>query len=268
MSQQSWRRGRIDPQQPRKAVTRKRSKSKAAVKRVRVVRTVFRARDPDTGHWNAVKRYSRHGAARHEMRVMQALPLHPHIVQYRRYYVRKGAGYIVMEWVPGMPLERFARRRRLKPETVSQIALDVLEGLAALHREGYVHGDLHPGNVIVSDASSLKVKIIDFQHAVKKSEDGRAKALRKLRHPPWKLAPESRTGRLSDRTDIYGVGYVCAVMLTGRSPSPTWIRKKAKKTSGGIWRTIAKAIRHRPSQRFASAQEMMEALRASISMHP
>jgi len=130
---------------------------------------------------------------------------------------------------------------------------------------------------------------VDFQHAARKDPSGKAQAVRHLdRVPPW-LAPETSTGLLDDRADLYGVGYMCAAMLLGRNPAAEEIAARARSQAapaaapGGpssaavrgsgrrprlnVWEVLATATHPSPARRFRSAREMLGALnRASWTL--
>lgn len=210
--------------------------------------------------WVVVKRYARRWEAAREWRVMRAYGNHTHFVRLQRYFVRKGKAYIVMERIRGETLQRAVRRRgAIEPGKVIDIAVEVLKGIDHLHRLGYVHGDLHSRNVVVTDFEKPAVKLIDFQHAVKKGPNGVARARRRLRRPPAMLAPESRRRYIDDSYDLYGVGYMCAYMLVGRLPRMSRVRTRARQ-GDELWQVIGKSVHRNPKMRYRSAQEMTEAL--------
>lgn len=180
-------------------------------------RAVFRVPDPSRRRIVVVKRYDDWRDAVSERDVMRSYGKARHLVRMYRWRKRDGRGYIIMEYVRGSTLnEVIARRGALPPAKVRALALSVLDGLHQLHRRGFVHGDLHGRNVIVTDYDKAKVKIIDLQHAVKLGPSGRGRAKRIVPDPPPWLPPESRDGWLTPGYDIYGVGFMCACMLAGR----------------------------------------------------
>lgn len=209
-----------------------------------------------------IKRYRNKKEALREARAMKAYGESPHLVRFHRFFVKRGRGFIVMERIKGRTLCKVIKKKGAMPSTkVIEITLHILEGIKKLHEAGYVHGDLHCNNVMVTSYRDGKIKIIDFQHAVRKKKNGKARARRKLPNPPAALPPESRKRTINDSYDIYGVGFMAACMLRGRllSKPP---RKGDLGPASDLWRVIVKAVHKRPSERYQSAQEMMEALRA------
>ena len=90
---------------------------------------------------------------------------------------------------------------------------DCLAGLAALHREGIVHGDLKPANVVLKRSGNAK--LIDIGSAI----DLRGAAPRRMWSPAY-AAPEVLQGsENTPRSDLASLGYVLVEMLAGQSPS-------------------------------------------------
>lgn len=211
-----------------------------------------------------IKRHVSKEAAPREMRVMRAYGDAPNLVRLHRFFVRGGMGYIVMPRVPGKTLREFITGRgRLTPEQTTAIAVKILTGLRALHKAGFVHGDIHTGNVIVSGGARPKTTIIDFQYAVRKDGSGRAKALRFRARPP-RYAPESGGRLIEDRYDIYGVGYMCACMLKGTELKVSPHDLSAIDDGVNLWSVIRRATAPDPARRFPSAVAMRAALRSIV----
>src|SRR5690606_25857779 len=107
------------------------------------------------------------------------------------FFEDEGHWHIAMEYVQGRSLAHIIENiGPLELDKVIELAIEILEGIDALHESGFVHGDLHGSNVIVTNLDRPKVKIIDFQHTVRKGKSGKARALRKIRKPHLMLAPE------------------------------------------------------------------------------
>ena len=101
---------------------------------------------------------------------------------------------------------------RLKPGVAIAVLRDCLAGLAALHREGIVHGDLKPANVILKRSGNAK--LIDIGSAI----DLRGAAPRKMWSPAY-AAPEVLLGsENTPRSDLASLGYVLVEMLAGQPP--------------------------------------------------
>jgi len=101
---------------------------------------------------------------------------------------------------------------RLKPGVAIAVLRDCLAGLAALHREGIVHGDLKPANILLKRSGNAKV--IDIGSAV----DLRGEGPRRMWSPAY-AAPEVLRGEENTpRSDLASLGYVLVEMLAGQAP--------------------------------------------------
>lgn len=226
-------------------------------------RVVYCLWDPVRRRRWALKRYVNWREGLREGQVLRALRGHPQFPRLYRYRVRRGRAYLAMEWVRGIPLSALIKRRRPLPLTkVIDFAQSILKALSAMHRRGFIHGDLHADNVIVTDYGAAAIKLIDFQHTARMRRSGKARALRRLARPPLMLPPETRRGIINVRYDLYGVGYICACMMKGRM-----LRRRPKIRSttpdrAALWRVIRKAMHPRPFRRYPSAGAMSKALAA------
>lgn len=236
-------------------------KSSRTVVKQRKTRTVYRTTDPVRRRTVIVKRYDNWRESVDERDVMRAYGKNPHLVRMYRWYVRRGQGCIVMEYVRGRTVNEIIKERGALPSSkVITLMLNVLAGLKALHHRRFVHGDLHGDNVIVTDYDRGSTKIIDLQHAVKWKASGKARAKRILRAPPPALAPESRGAYIDRRFDIYGVGFMGACMLAGKVPGTAAQLKNLVRSDTPLWHVINTAMHPDPARRYDSARAMMRAL--------
>lgn len=208
-----------------------------------------------------IKQHISPEAARRETAVMKSYGDAPNLVRLRRFFEVDGVGYIVMPLVPGKTLRKLiSAAGPFDPDRVIAIAVNILTGLVALHKAGFVHSDLHAGNVIVSDGKRLKATLIDLQYAVRKDRSGKARTLRLLARPP-RFAPESGGKFIDDTYDIYGVGYISACMILGTELPVSPYEVTTARGGARLWEVIRCATHPNPSRRFRSAAEMREALR-------
>lgn len=247
----------------RRIKRKKRASPRRKLLRKRQLMWVYTVRSRRSGKRYLVKGYRRYRDALRERRAIRACAGHPNIVRLHRFIARRRKYYVVLKWVRGPLLSRVIRRRGpLPPLKVIDIALQILSGLQAVHTAGFVHGDLHAGNVILPRFKKPHAVIIDFQHTVRKNRRGKARSIRRLAKPPLKLAPESRRRWIDDSYDLYGVGFMCAHMLLGKPPRRRIRRSRERGKAGPLWRVIHKALRRKPTARYRSADEMIAALEA------
>jgi serine/threonine-protein kinase len=99
---------------------------------------------------------------------------------------------------------------RLKPGVAIAVLRGCLAGLAALHREGIVHGDLKPANVLLKRAGNAK--LIDIGSAI----DLRGEGPRRIWSPAYAAPEVLQGGANTPRSDLASLGYVLVEMLAGR----------------------------------------------------
>lgn len=136
---------------------------------------------------------------------------------------------LVMEHIIGQTLHTHIRRKRSQggytADEFRRIASDISSGVAAIHQQGLVHGDLKPGNVMVTsapDGSLGKGIVLDFGFA---KERARLSARRPGAPPdggtPNYMSPERhRSGGASMEDDVYALGLTLWEMWTCRVPEP------------------------------------------------
>ena len=145
--------------------------------------------------------------------------VHPNIVQVFDSGLDEGSHrhFIVMEYVEGSSCAELLRDRgRLPVAEVAKIAADAAEGLDYAHRNGVIHRDVKPGNLLVSDSGL--VKLADFGIA-KATEQSSVTQVGSVLGTAAYLAPEQARGEESDpRCDIYALGVVAYQLTAGRLP--------------------------------------------------
>ncbi|WP_338145985.1 serine/threonine-protein kinase [Streptomyces scabichelini] len=186
---------------------------------------VWRATDEVLGRAVAVKLLLGDGseseaAARFRLEAQTAARLsHPYVVAVFDFGAWNNRFYLVMELVEGNSLaQELTAAGTLGAERVAAVAAQAAAGLAAAHRQGIVHRDIKPGNLL-SDAEGT-VKIGDF--GIARFVDDPSSALTtagQIIGTSLYLAPERALGRpASAASDVYSLGCVLYQLLTGRPP--------------------------------------------------
>jgi serine/threonine protein kinase len=151
---------------------------------------------------------------------------HPHICTLYDIGRQGEIDYLVMEFLEGESLaERLARKPLALDETL-HIAIELTDALDAAHRQGVIHRDLKPGNIMLTKSGA---KLMDFGLAkVKVTEAGSGLTAGPTQTTPLTgegtilgtlqyMAPEQLDGKEADgRTDIFALGAVIYEMATGR----------------------------------------------------
>lgn len=119
--------------------------------------------------------------------------------------------YLAVEHVRGLPLDHILTREGALPEAAARaVAGDIAAALAALHKAGWVHGDIAPSNVLVDDTG--EARLIDFGLAAKVGQKHA-----EIAGKPGYIAPEAvRSVEAGPAEDIYALGVVAAECLLGR----------------------------------------------------
>jgi eukaryotic-like serine/threonine-protein kinase len=148
---------------------------------------------------------------------------HPNVCRVHDLAPSPWGPILVMEYINGQTLHTHIRRKKAaggyKADEFRKIASEVCGGLGAIHAAGLVHGDLKPGNVMVTDDRAI---ILDFGFA---QERARAASRRPGAPPdggtPNYMAPERlRSGGASEADDLYALALTLWEMWTCRVPEP------------------------------------------------
>jgi serine/threonine-protein kinase len=201
---------------------------------------------------------------------------HPNVVGVFDYGETPELAYIVMEFVDGRSWKSVLDgNERLPPAEVVRVMSELLAGLQYSHDRGVVHRDIKPANLILTQQG--QTKIADF--GIARIESSSMTQAGTVMGTPAYMSPEQFMGQTVDaRTDIYSAGVVLYQLLTGERPfegSMTAIMHKALNTQppkpselsvtapAAFDAVVARAMAKRPQDRFASAAEFAEAIRAA-----
>lgn len=145
---------------------------------------------------------------------------HPHVVPCHDFIHRGHLAMAVMRYVPGRSLaDRVADGRRLSAPHALAILIPIADALARAHRQGVVHRDVKPANILLQDGD-LWPFLTDFGIAtLRTSEHSRSEVSKGFGTPAF-MSPEQALGRWDAdfRTDIYSLGLVAYRVLAGRLP--------------------------------------------------
>lgn len=233
--------------------------------------TVYKAKETASGRIVAVKVLSDEIARDAEARARfyreadaVAGLSHPNIVQILDRGEDGDRAYLVMEYVEGTSLDVVLRRRRLSLQEVVQVVKQVGRALEAAHREGIVHRDLNPRNILVS-ATLSTVKLAHFGIS---RFDSVARKLGNLTTKEMSLgtlsylAPEQAVegAAVDHRADIYSLGVVFYEALTGRIPLgkfslPAELNRELPSEIDPI---VLKCLATDPGKRFSTVGQLIE----------
>jgi serine/threonine protein kinase len=267
--------------------------------------TVYRATDRVLERTVAVKILAEHLSdddkfvARFRREALAVAKLiHPNIVQVYDTGVDSGRHYIVMEYVEGKSVAQLLQTRgRLGPELAVEIGVQSCAGLEYAHRQGIIHRDVKPGNLMViggpaggrrsevpphePPTDEMTVKLTDFGIA-RATAQSRLTQVGSVVGTAAYLAPEQARGEeASPAADVYALGVVLYQLLTARLPwegstlAELAIRRENERPlapssydpdvpetlSAAVLRSLESDV----GDRYTSARELSRALRAGLS---
>jgi eukaryotic-like serine/threonine-protein kinase len=146
----------------------------------------------------------------------------------------QGQPYLVMEYVPGLPITDYCDQHKLKIQDRLELFIQACEGVQHAHQKAIIHRDLKPSNILVLEVDGKPVpRIIDF--GIAKSATAQIADLTLVTQfgqffgTPGYMSPEQvHVGArdIDTRTDVYSLGAVLYVLLTGLQPFETVRRGK------------------------------------------
>jgi len=204
---------------------------------------------------------------------------HPNIVNIYDVGFDENVHYIVMEFVRGETLKEYIDKHGHLPiENSIQITYNIGEALEHAHRNGIVHCDIKPHNILVTESGRIKVADFGIARAINShtASQGDNSVMGSVHY----LSPEQASGQpIDERSDIYSLGVVMYEMMTGvvpfegdtaasivlqhvqdEIPLPT---KYNRRIPPLVERCILKAMAKQPDDRFQTIAEMMAELRLS-----
>jgi serine/threonine-protein kinase len=203
--------------------------------------------------------------------------------------------YLVLEYIRGEPIDRFCEIRKLGIRQRILLFLDVIGAVAHAHSHLIVHRDLKPSNILVT--ADGVVKLLDFGIAALLSPT--AQGVTDLTHQlppgltPGYAAPEQLLGEpITIATDVYALGALLFVLLTGKHPSLSrgktraeWMRvvldseaprlsdiempaADRRLLSGDLDNIVAMALRRLPAERYSTVDQFAQDLRRYLAFEP
>ena len=193
-----------------------------------------------------------------------------------------GRAFFVMEHVEGDTLFKVVRQKGALPEARAlDIARQVAHGLRHAHKQGLIHRDIKPQNIMITPEG--KAKILDFGLARDVSKD-KGVQTEFVHSTPAYASPEQCRGEaaLDHRSDLYSLGITLFEMLTGRRPfsgdtarkvmnkqvteAPPEPRTIRPELSPNAEKIVLRMLRKQPAERFQTYDDLIAALDAAAGM--
>jgi len=249
---------------------------------------VLKAHDSELNRPIAIKVLAAHlahvGAARErfarEGRAAAAV-VHEHVVAIYNVETEGAMPFLVMQFVPGRSLQtRVDEDGPLGVEQVLRIGVQAAAGLAAAHRQGLVHRDVKPSNILLEDTVERAV-LTDFGLA-RAMDDASLTQTGIVAGTPHYMSPEQAAGGPIDhRSDLFSLGSVLYFMATGRPPfratgSLAVLHRICREPHRPAWQlnaeipdelcdVIDRLLEKKPGRRYASAEEVGQHLANLLS---
>jgi beta-lactam-binding protein with PASTA domain/predicted Ser/Thr protein kinase len=201
---------------------------------------------------------------------------HPNVVQVFDRGSWDGTYYIAMEFLEGRSLKQMVREEGpLEPTLAVDLTVQILRAARFAHKRGIIHRDIKPHNVIVDNEG--RVKVTDFGIARAGASDMTETGA--IMGTAAYLSPEQAQGHaVSAASDLYSIGILLYELLTGRVPfdaesavtialkqvseEPVHPRALNANVSPELEDVVLRALQKDPANRFADADEFIEALEA------
>jgi len=210
---------------------------------------------------------------------------HPHILTVHDSGSAGGDLYYVMPYVEGESLRERIARGPMTVEATVEIAREVADALDYAHRQGVIHRDIKPENILLTAGSGNTgghAVVADFgiARAVDVNREPSATATGIAVGSPAYMSPEQAMGwkEIDGRSDVYSLGCVVYEMLTGKPPfgrgsarqmmaghvsgSPEALGAGRSHIPTSVQLAVEKAMAKEPENRFKTAAEFKDALKA------
>ena len=204
---------------------------------------------------------------------------HPHIVSLYDHGDEAGITYLVMELVEGREMQRYFDDGVLfSIEDAVRLMGELLDALSFSHRQGVVHRDVKPDNILITQGGTLKLG--DF--GIARIESNQKTRAGIALGTPTHMAPEQIRGESADaRSDLYAAGVVLFQLLTGQRPfSGTMLSMALKvlnepapkpssinpQVMASLDDVVARALQKKAADRYQTAGEFWQALAQAVGL--
>jgi serine/threonine protein kinase/formylglycine-generating enzyme required for sulfatase activity len=217
-----------------------------------------------------------------EARILARLD-HPHIVPVHDIgQTADGLPFVISKFIEGTDLAQQIRQGRPLSTAAADLVATVAEALHYAHRQGLVHRDIKPGNILLDTGG--KPYVADFGLALREEDFGKGAG---FAGTPVYMSPEQARGeghRVDGRSDLFSLGVVFYELLTGRRPfrgetrdelleqiiavEPRPLRQVDDSIPRELERICLKALAKRATERYPTALDLADDLRHFLAASP
>jgi serine/threonine protein kinase len=204
---------------------------------------------------------------------------HPNITQIYAAG-RQGAHlWLAMQFVRGRTLAKVLQERKtLPPDEALRIVRQTAEGLSVAHAAGMIHRDIKPDNLMIDETGRVKIMDFGLMRSIDVKKDGLTQDGLFVGTLEYASPEQCQDKVLDPRTDLYSLGVVLYQLLSGNRPyeartafgylsmipdpqqPPVPLRRHLAEIPPAIDELVHKLIAKRPEDRFASAQDLIQAI--------
>ena len=201
-----------------------------------------------------------------------------------------GQPYVAMEYIRGLPIDEFAGERGLTIRERLTLFRTVCSAVAFAHQRLVIHRDVKPANILVTEDGVPKLldfgiaKILDAEQAAAGAEA--TVTMVRMMTPEYASPEQVRGEPMTTGTDVYSLGVVLYVLLTGRKPyditgktahelvravletEPERPSSADRRLRGDLDNIVLKALRKEPARRYASVEQFSEDIRKHLDGLP
>lgn len=222
---------------------------------------------------------------------------HPYIARlYDGGTTDEGRPYLVLEYVEGLPIDRYCEDRALSVGDRLRLFLKVCDAVDYAHRNLLVHRDLKPSNILVTEDGEPKLLDFGIAKLLDATRFGMDEPVThhglRVMTPEYASPEQIRGGSITTASDLYGLGALLFRLLTGRSPyrlrndlphavEAAVIEQEparaseivespvlARRLRGDLDTILSKALRKDPERRYGSVRELADDLTRHLDHRP
>ncbi|MEW6512343.1 MAG: serine/threonine-protein kinase, partial [Bacteroidota bacterium] len=213
---------------------------------------------------------------------------HPNVCVVHAIEEAEGQQFLVMEFVEGVTLRKWAARKRAQAHASAlpirdalTLGIQIASGLEAAHKKGIVHRDVKPENIMVNDEDHAK--IMDFGLAKLVGESRLTRTGATVGTVAYMSPEQVQGGEIDQQSDVYSFGVVLYEMLAGTTPfqaehamgmmyaivnsEPDPILKRRREVGEELGRIVMKCLAREKKARYAGMREIIEELGALKEGH-